>query len=222
MDEQQLAAIIAQLIGVISGVFIFIVKYREVLSFIWRVLTLLSKPFQCFWRWVKLARKIEVSQEKYEQRFETLEKSVQGIDKFIREKLTKNGGSSIFDAIKRIEDRQIVSDGRQSALLNDSKHGYFFCNMDGRNVWVNRTYARFLDCGTNELMHFGWRKFIKTEELERYNKIWKNAFNDGCDFEQTVDFVNAHGEKVGLHISVSAVQNEKGETTSYIGQVTAL
>jgi hypothetical protein len=110
-----------------------------------------------------LARKIEAAQLEHEKRFAAIEETLSELNKFVREKLTKNGGSSIFDAVKRIEDRQIVSDGRQSALLNDSKNGYFFCNTLGYNSWVNRTYARFLDCGTNELLGFAWKRFIKTE-----------------------------------------------------------
>jgi PAS domain-containing protein len=222
MDQQELASLVAQIIASCAAVFMFLARYKEVLSLVWRLLSALVKPFQCFWRWIKLARKIEVAQSEHEKRFAAIEETLFELNKFVREKLTKNGGSSIFDAVKRIEDRQIVSDGRQSALLNDSKNGYFFCNTLGYNSWVNRTYARFLDCGTNELLGFAWKRFIKTEELERYNKIWTNAFKDGCEFEDTVEFVNAHGDKVALHISVSLVQNEKGETTSYIGQVTAL
>jgi PAS domain-containing protein len=222
MDQQELASLVAQIIASCAAVFMFLARYKEVLSLVWRLLAALVKPFQCFWRWIKLARKIETAQLEHEKRFAAIEETLSELNKFVREKLTKNGGSSIFDAVKRIEDRQIVSDGRQSALLNDSKNGYFFCNTLGYNSWVNRTYARFLDCGTNELLGFAWKRFIKTEELERYNKIWTNAFKDGCEFEDTVEFVNAHGDKVALHISVSLVQNEKGETTSYIGQVTAL
>lgn len=222
MEQQELATNIAEIIAFLTAAFMFAAKHREVFSFVWKLLQLLAKPFQCFWCWLKLARKIESSQMEHEKKFAVLEKTIEGLDKFVREKLTKNGGSSIFDAVKRIEDRQIVSDGRQSALLNDSKCGYFFCDSHGKNSWVNRTYARFLDCGTNELIGMGWKRFIKTGELERYGKIWQTAFEDGCDFEETVDFVNAHGVKISLHISVSAVQNEKGETTSYIGQVMAL
>ena len=229
MDQQELISHIAQIIASGTAIFMLALKYRELVGFVWQCLTFLAKPFMCFWRWIKLARKLELEMaenksgiDSSRKEIDDVKKSVMELTNFVRDKLTKNGGSSIFDAIKRIEERQIVSDGRQSALLNDSRNGYFFCNNFGYNSWVNRTYARFLDCGTDELLGFGWKRFIKTEELARYTKIWSSAFNDGCEFEDVVTFTNAHGEKIGLHISVSIVQNEKGETTSYIGQVTAL
>jgi len=227
--NQEFAALLAQVILAASSLIMAIFKYRELIDFLYGGAKWLLKPIMGAIRWIKLARKLEIGIaenkndiESGRREIDDVRKSIAELTSFIKEKLTKNGGSSIFDAIKRIEERQMASDSRQSALLNDSKNGYFFCDLHGKNSWVNRTYARLLDCGTNELLGFGWRKFIKTEELARYSKIWENAFKDGCEFEETVDFVNAHNQRIGLHISVSAVQNEKGETVSYIGQVTAL
>jgi PAS domain S-box-containing protein len=219
MDEQVVASHIAQVIGALTAVFIFLAKYREVLSFIWQLFLLAAKPFQCFWRWIKLARKIEASQQKHEERFELLEKTVKSLDQFVREKLSPNGGSSPVDAIKRIENRQIASDARQAALLNDANDGIFYCDVNGRNSWVNRTYARFLGCGTNELLGLGWKKFIHTDELKRYHQVWSEAFADGCEFEDVVTFYDVENKPIKLKIAANAIQNEKGETVSYIGQV---
>lgn len=229
MDQQELIPYIAQIVASGTAIFMFVFKYREVLAFVWKLLLLLAKPFQCFWRWVKLARKLESEMAENKlavdlgrKEIDDVKKSVVELTNFVRDKLTKNGGSSIFDAIKRIEERQVASDSRQSALLNDSTNGYFFCDSHGRNTWANRTYARFLDCGTNELLGHSWKRFIKTEELARYSKIWENAFQDGCEFEDIVEFTNAHNHQIKLRIIVSAIQNERGETTSYIGQAVAV
>lgn len=229
MDQQELIPYIAQIVASGTAIFMFVFKYREVLAFVWKLLTLLAKPFQCFWRWIKLARKLEVEIAENKagidsgrKEIDDVKRSVMELTTFVKDKLTKNGGSSIFDAIKRIEERQMSSDSRQSALLNESSTAYFFCTDHGENTWVNRTYARLLDCGTNELLGYSWKRFIKTEELARYSKIWENAFQDGCEFEDVVEFTNAHNRQVKLRIIVSAIQNEKGETTSYIGQAVAV
>mgnify|MGYP003499746600 CR=1 FL=1 len=220
--DQEFITLIGQIIVGVSTVLLTIFKYREFIGFLWKLLQLLWKPIKCAIDWIKLAHKIEAAQIRSDEKVLGIEDTLAKLDKFMRDKLSPNGGSSFADAVKRIENRQIVSDSRQTALLNDSKMGVFFCDLHGRNTWVNKTYARFLDCGTNELIGFAWRKFIRTEELARYSKILEAAFKDGCEFEETVEFVNAHGQRVNLHISFSAVLNEKNETISYIGQVTAL
>lgn len=220
--DKEFISLITQLVLGVSTILLTIFKYREFLGFLWKVAKILWKPIQEVIDWIKLAYKIEAAQARNDSEILGLKETLNDLNKFVREKLSPNGGSSPIDAIRRIENRQIATESRQMALLNDSKLGFFFTDVHGRNNWVNRTFARFLDCGTNELIGFAWRKFIKTEELARYSRILEAAFKDGCEFEETVEFVNAHGNRVSLHISFSAVLNEKNETISYIGQVTAL
>lgn len=227
--DQALISLITQIVLGASSLLMLVFKYRELAEFLWKVANWFFVPIRCFVRWVKLARKLE--EEMIDNRndialgrkeIDDVRKSITELTAFVKNKLSPNGGSSIPDSIKRIENRQIALESKNNALLNDTRNGIFFSTLDGKNVWVNRTYARFLDCGTSELLNWGWKRFIKTEELARYSKIWEAAFRDGCEFEETVQFVNTHGGRINLHISVSAVQNEKGETVSYIGQVLAL
>jgi len=222
MLPEELATNITQIVVGLGGLFVLAAKYKDVLNFVWRLLVLLSKPIQCIWHWVKLARKIEAATTENKNEIESLRKEIAALSSFVKEKLSPNGGSSPIDAIKRIEDRQLASDARHNALLNDSKLGVFYCSLDGSNVWVNRTYARFIGCGVDELLGFGWKKFIRTDELERYNKIWKTAFHDGCEFEETVEFITVDHQKIRLHISVSVIKDAKGQTASYIGQILPL
>ncbi len=222
MLPQEFAAHITEIIIGAGSLFVFLARYRDTLSFGWKVITFLAAPFRCVWRWVKLARKIEAATIENKNDILSLKKDISELSDYIKYKLSPNGGSSIADSIKRIENRQIASDARAIALINDAKNGIFYCDLNGKNTWVSRTYARFLGCGVEELMGYGWRTFIATQELERYSKIWHAAFEDGCEFEETVEFLNANHGNVNLHIQAIAVRDEKGQTTSYIGQVTAL
>lgn len=222
MLPQDFAAHITEIIVSFGGLFVLAAKYKDVLSFVWQLVVLLTKPIQCVWRWIKLARKIEAATSENKSDIASLRKEIASLASFIKEKLSPNGGSSPIDAIKRIEDRQLASDARHNALLNDSKLGVFYCDLDGHNLWVNRTFARFIGCGVDELLGLGWKKFIRTDELERYNKVWKAAFHDGCEFEETVEFVTVEHQKIRLHISVSVIKDAKGNTASYIGQILPL
>lgn len=222
MLPQDFASHITEIILGAGSLFVFLAKYKEVLSFVWRLLVLLTKPIQCVWRWIKLAQNFLQQPAENKNEIENLRKEISSLTSFVKEKLSPNGGSSPIDAIKRIEDRQLASDARANALLNDSKLGVFYCDLEGRNVWVNRTYARFIGCGVDELLGFGWKKFIRTDELERYNKIWRTAFQDGCEFDETVEFLTVEHQKIRLHISVSVIKDIKGKTASYIGQILPL
>lgn len=222
MLHEEIAKHITEIIVGLGGLFVLAAKYKDVLSFVWRLLVLLTRPVQCVWRWIKLARKIEAATSENKSDIAFLRKEIASLTSFVKEKLSPNGGSSPIDAIKRIEDRQLASDARANALLNDSKLGVFYCDLEGKNIWVNRTYARFIGCGVDELLGLGWKKFIRTDELERYNKVWKTAFHDGCEFEETVEFITVDHQKIRLHISVSVIKDAKGQTASYIGQILPL
>lgn len=226
MPAQELAAHITEIILGLSSAFLFIFKYRELLGFGWKVINWLLTPVKIVIRWIKLARKleIEIAENKKDinlgrKEIDDVRVSIEALSKFVKEKLSPNGGSSPIDAINRIEGRQILNEARHNALLDNSENGIFFCDPSGKNTWVNRTYSRILGCGASELLDFGWKKFICTSELDRYSKVWKAAFEDGSEFEDIVEFSDIHHAKIKLNIIVTAIKNEKNIVTSYVGQV---
>ncbi|MBV6514312.1 MAG: hypothetical protein FMNOHCHN_03918 [Ignavibacteriaceae bacterium] len=229
MVAQDFIAHVSQIVVGFGGLFVLLAKYKDVLSFLWKILVFLSKPVQGILRWVKLARKIENELEKskaadilQKEEIKNIKSAVYDLSSFVKKELSPNGGSSTLDLIRRIEDRQILLERKSEAFLNENRYGFFCCDNEAHNLWVNRTYARFIGCGVDELLGFGWKKFIKTDELERYSKIWRTAFQDGCEFEETVEFINVDHQRIKLHISVSAIKDTKGNTASYIGQVLPL
>ena len=215
MELEQIAPLTGEIAASVVTILLIIFRHQEFFRFLWKIGQLIYKPIGCIVKLIKLAPKLGKDQDE-------LKKTVSELNSFVRAKLNYNGGSSLPDALRRIENQLFVFEAKSIALLNDDKKGLFYCDLSGHNTWVNRTYARFLGCGQDELLGYGWKSFIKTQELARYNKIWVEAFKDGCEFEDTVEFSNAQGHKIGLNVEMSAVKNSRGETISYLGQVTAL
>lgn len=220
--EQIIAKYLAELI--VGGVTLItaIIRYREVIGFFWPLIKKLWIPFRGFGRWIKMPYEVSKQQAVDGKKIQDVETVLADLSKFIKEKLSPNGGSSPIDALKRIEARQVVESQIQKAVMQDTNVGYFKCDMLGRNEWVNRSYARFIGCGAQELLGFGWKRFIRTHELERYNEVWQAAFRDGCEFEDTVEFTDVHREAVRLKISVTIITGDKNETIGYFGTVVAL
>lgn len=197
-------------------------KYRETIQFLLPVLKWLVKPVKGLWNWIKMPYSVSAQQIIDGDKIKTIESKLDDLIKFTKEKLSPNGGSSPVDAIKRIESYIKGCEQFQYATMQDAPFGYFKCATTGHNEWVNRTYARFLGCGAQELLGLGWKKFIKQKELDRYNDVWKQAFVDGCEFDDVVEFCDAEGQIIHLRISVSAMTGIHGSVTGYIGQVTPL
>lgn len=153
------------------------------------------------------------------ERMDKVEATLNDLTKFVKKELTYNGGSSTLDAIRRIENRIIEQEYAQNALMLDDANGIFRCDMTGHNRWVNRTFARYLGCGTNELIGLGWKRFIKGGELRRYNEVWQAAFKDGCEFEDVVEFIDTDDKPLKLRIVAAPVIDDKGKLLSYVGTV---
>lgn len=220
--EQAIAQHITEFILGVIALFGAIIKYREIISFFWPVIKWLGKPFLHLARYIKMPYSLSKQQIIDGGKIKNIEQKLDELMIFTSGKLSPNGGSSISDAIKRIEAHLVAREQFQYAIMQDTNLGYFKCSIDGKNEWVNRTFARFLGCGASELIGYGWKKFIRADELERYNGVLQQAFSDGCEFEDVVEFTDVQGRTVPLKISVSAMHGLKGEVIGYVGQVTAL
>ena len=199
-----------------------IFKYREVIEFICRGAKLLYAPIKWTVALVGMPFRLQEEAVAARGRMDVMEDVLNDLSKFVKKELTYNGGSSTLDAIRRIENRIIEQEYSNNALLLESEFGIFRCSLDGQNKWVNRTYARFLGCGTNELLGYGWKRFIKTQELHRYSEVWKNAFQDNCEFEDIVEFTDVDHNMVRFKITTCPIVDDKGKILSYVGIVVAL
>jgi len=197
-------------------------KYREFIEFLCRAVKFLYAPIKWIIALAKMPFRLNEEAIAARERMDAVEKTINELSKFVKKELTYNGGSSTLDAIRRIENRIIEQEHSNNALLLESEFGIFRCSLDGQNKWVNRTYARFLGCGTNELLGFGWKRFIKTQELHRYASVWKDAFEDKCEFEDIVEFTDVDHNVVRFKITTCPIVDDKGKILSYVGIVVAL
>lgn len=146
---------------------------------------------------------------------------IEEIEKLCRE-LEPNHGSSIKDAIHRIEARLMLIEARNDALLSDHSFGIFHCDKSGSNLYVNRTYSRMLAASSEDLLGFGWKNFIEDAELERYDKEWKEAFEDGREFKGKLVFTTSDGRHVRTSIKTYVLHDLSNSVIGYLGLVSNL
>ena len=59
----------------------------------------------------------------------------------------------------------------------------FICDNDGRNLNVNTAYARLVGCGRDELLNFGYQRFV----LADLNPTYVNEFEDAVAQHRSVE-----------------------------------
>lgn len=131
--------------------------------------------------------------------------------------LTPNGGSSIKDAIGRIETRQMIEVQVRKALSNDSISGVWEASADGQLTYANRTFQRIVGRSLGDLEGWGWVNSIHPEDREKVLKEWKLALEQ--EREARLNFRVLNEEPVSV-VSVShPLRDRAGNLKGYIGQL---
>jgi len=145
---------------------------------------------------------------------EELKDTLNKLSNKIHTELSYNGGSSIKDAVARI-DTQLLSIGVHLKVSTEfDKRGIFFCDYNGNNINVNQTYANVLGCTKEELEGRGWENFIL--DLQLYESSWNKAISHKRHrFEHLLTFVS----KTNKHIQGKIVCVHAYELSGYIGYI---
>ncbi len=134
--------------------------------------------------------------------------------------LRPNSGSSLRDAVDRIEEKLIIMEKRDSAIHQDSPIALFRCTPQGKNMDVNRTFCRFLKCSKEELLDYGWRNFLgNSEDANQYQYFWDESSSQGREVSLQVDFRATDGASVGLEVHAYPITGKEGTVVEYLGML---
>lgn len=138
--------------------------------------------------------------------------------KAIKLELKPNGGSSLRDAVNRIEASGVLTERISWAIRRDGPDAIFRCNQDGENIEVNRTYCRWIGVGADELLGHGWRKFLSGGDRDaHYDAEWKAAFKHGREIEFQITLKNIDGEPLDFDVHAYPLVFKKDGTGEYLG-----
>ena len=104
---------------------------------------------------------------------------------FIVDQLKPNSGTSLRDAINRLEKNQRLSDAKMSHYLDTKDTAMFETNEEGLFVWVSKGYESLTGRSSNDLKNWGWTLAIDPLDLERIRSEWQLAISQKRAFETT-------------------------------------
>jgi hypothetical protein len=132
----------------------------------------------------------------------------------IRQELTTNGGSSVKDAIKRIEERQLISSQIIPAIFHE---GSFHADQYGRWFDISSSLCKSLRRSEHELRGNSWVSWIEDEEREEIFHEWNQAISDGRDFDECFSFRTDTNEVIKVHVRAYKLLNANNALTGYFG-----
>ena len=78
----------------------------------------------------------------------------------------------------------------------------FICDNDGRNLNVNTAYARLVGCGRDELMGFGYQRFIPSNINSGYVAEFDSAAKQHRSFECSLRILRPDGTEVLANVRI--------------------
>lgn len=131
--------------------------------------------------------------------------------------LVTNGGSSLRDAVNRIERKIVLNNEITKDIVRDDPKGKYQTTADGSYEWVNRTYQRLIDKDPTQLYGKGWQSFIVESDRDRVIEEWIDCISTGREFNSTYTIFDDK--------AMILVQNHArpimigGETVAWVGDV---
>lgn len=78
----------------------------------------------------------------------------------------------------------------------------FICDNDGRNLNVNTAYARLVGCGRDELLNFGYQRFVPADLNPTYVDEFEDAVAQHRSVESTIKIRRPDGTIVTTSVRI--------------------
>lgn len=165
--------------------------YRRVLDKPTETIGILTAVLGVFtWIWARMLKPFLTHIEKRNKLFADLAEAAL--------QLKPNGGSSLWDKIRSIEERQIQMDLRQWCFFSTSDVGVFETDHEGCITKISQAYTRWTGRGAEEFMGWGWQNAIHPAHLDEVADAWADAVREKRRFEHIVTLRSPSGEPIEI------------------------
>jgi PAS domain S-box-containing protein len=134
--------------------------------------------------------------------------------------LKPNGGSSLFDAINRIEKQMAINQTAQRLVLIEDTAMMFWTDAEGRNVRVSKAYAELVGRSPDEMLGEGWKSHVAAHCRKSVSEEWLFAVKEKREFYMRLDMENRTTHKI-LTADVTALPAKvNSQVVGYVGRIT--
>lgn len=139
------------------------------------------------------------------------------IHSIIEKELTHNGGSSLKDAVRRIESSLHSNHNRFRSYLSLQKQPIWESDAEGNCQWVNDSYIRLTGYSLDHLKNMGWMMIVKKDERAYINNEWERSIADKRTFNHKLTIVSSNGEERKVFAHGYPIMSHEGGVAGYIG-----
>lgn len=117
------------------------------------------------------------------------------------EKMVSSFGE-VREDIKDVRASMVSVEAMVRAQSDLSVEGAFECDPDGRNTWVNLTYARMLGVGRADLAGAQWKNYIHPEDASDFLAANLSALAEHRMFQRRCRMVRSDGDVIQADVTI--------------------
>lgn len=128
-----------------------------------------------------------------------------------------NGGSSLRDAINRIESKVDLQEQKIVGLIKSSPVGTWISDQNGKYIDVNKTLCVILDRTESEIKGDNWTNWLHADDKVSVISEWHRVIKNQIDFNMSYRFVLPDGKIQKVHATAYQLKSDKGDMIGFLG-----
>ncbi len=147
--------------------------------------------------------------------------SIQENLKIIADQLVPNGGSSLRDAVDRLEANQVLMGRKQGIMLETGRIMILTMDPGGSVVDVSEPLCDMLDRNKEDLLGNNWISAVHPDDRLELEEQWNSAIDARRNMDTSFRFmVDGERECVGVVMKASALPAVKNKSNGYLAVIT--
>lgn len=139
----------------------------------------------------------------------------------IHMELKPNGGSSLRDAVNRIESNLSKQKLYTRALVKTRPGGTFNCDEHGDVTEVNKPMCLVLGRTESELLGDNWVKWVHVDDRAQVVTEWRRCLDQRSDFDMDMKFVLPDKSTKKVNMVAYRIEDDKG-FYGFLGTLTVI
>ena len=140
----------------------------------------------------------------------------------IAEEFRPNGGSTLRDAINRIEQTVTVNEQKTLALIKSLPLGTWISDSKGKCIDVNKSLCKITGRTESELKGDNWSNWIHLDMKDDVFDEWYRCVQNDLNFDMEYIFVKPDGKLQKVHGFAYQLKDKDGKLIGFLGTLSAL
>lgn len=138
------------------------------------------------------------------------------------EEFRPNGGSTLRDAINRIEEKVTVNEQKTLAIIKSMPLGSWVSDAKGKMIDLNRSLCKITGRTESELKGDNWSNWVHPSEKEDVFEEWKRCVDNDLNFDMEYKTILSNGKIQKVHSVAYQLRDKDGKLIGFLGTLSPI